>query len=392
MKQPAQIRNPRSAVLNHAAPIIAMTANAVRGDREKCLQAGMNDYMAKPASLQTLADVLEKWLPNERDAGDRTQDARQPESVEKASCATPPVWDKAGMLKRIMDNEKLAGRLVEIFLSDIPQRIQSLEQALETSDVTGVVRQAHTIKGSSANVGGEALRALALEMEKAAKGGDLNAVRTRMNDLRVEFHRLQQAMEEGVAPRGFPALRHGLHDRAQIQPPLFQWSPVGDIDHVRHLLDREGGQLAFGQTHEHARRRTALQLRGEKVNAMGRQPGGQNAVERRGVAALLNMAQHRLAHIEQDRGLLPRTAAHMKIGGVLRVGAFVANGQIEPPPAGKLSTMRSTSACKSLRVTPSSADRCVRRRPPDRSSAPDSRSSGPSPRPRNSAAPPSPIA
>lgn len=191
-----QIRNPRSAVLNHAAPIIAMTANAVRGDREKCLQAGMNDYMAKPASLQTLADVLEKWLPNERDAGDRTQDARQPESVEKASCATPPVWDKAGMLKRIMDNEKLAGRLVEIFLSDIPQRIQSLEQALETSDVTGVVRQAHTIKGSSANVGGEALRALALEMEKAAKGGDLNAVRTRMNDLRVEFHRLQQAMEE----------------------------------------------------------------------------------------------------------------------------------------------------------------------------------------------------
>jgi CheY-like chemotaxis protein/HPt (histidine-containing phosphotransfer) domain-containing protein len=191
-----QIRNPRSAVPNHAAPIIAMTANAVRGDREKCLQAGMNDYMAKPASLQTLADVLEKWLPNERDAGDRAQDARQPESVEKASCATPPVWDKAGMLKRIMDNEKLAGRLVEIFLSDIPQRIQALEQALETSDVTGVVRQAHTIKGSSANVGGEALRALALEMEKTAKGGDLNAVRTRMNDLRVEFHRLQQAMEE----------------------------------------------------------------------------------------------------------------------------------------------------------------------------------------------------
>jgi CheY-like chemotaxis protein len=60
-----QIRNPLSAVINHQIPIIAMTANAMQGDREKCLQAGMDDYVAKPVTPQSLAEVLRKWLPKE---------------------------------------------------------------------------------------------------------------------------------------------------------------------------------------------------------------------------------------------------------------------------------------------------------------------------------------
>ena len=59
-----QIRNPHSAVLNHQIPIIAMTANAMHGDREKCIDVGMNDYVSKPIDPHTLVDVLDKWLPN----------------------------------------------------------------------------------------------------------------------------------------------------------------------------------------------------------------------------------------------------------------------------------------------------------------------------------------
>jgi CheY-like chemotaxis protein len=56
-----EIRNPASRVLNHQIPIIAMTANAMRGDREACIKAGMDDYLAKPFQPQELKDILEKW-------------------------------------------------------------------------------------------------------------------------------------------------------------------------------------------------------------------------------------------------------------------------------------------------------------------------------------------
>jgi PAS domain S-box-containing protein len=176
-----RIREARSAVPNHGIPIIAMTAHAMRGDLERCLAAGMDDYVSKPVAPQALADVLEKWLPKEQGES----------GIARHSSA---VFDREALLERLMGDEDLAGTIADGFLRDIPRQIQALKDFLDAGNAPGAERQVHTIKGASASVGGEALRAVAHEMEMAGRAGDLAAVKARMADLEAQFDRLKEAI------------------------------------------------------------------------------------------------------------------------------------------------------------------------------------------------------
>jgi CheY-like chemotaxis protein/HPt (histidine-containing phosphotransfer) domain-containing protein len=188
------IRNPQSAVQDHNIPIIAMTANAMQGDREICLKAGMSDYVSKPVSPQALAETLEKWLPDETEATSTPAVTPARYSAVSVQKVKPPVFDRAGMLARLMDDEDLAQTVAEGFLGDIPLQIAALKGYLETGDASAAERQAHTIKGASANVGGEALRAVAFDMEIAAKADNLDVVKVHMVELEAQFELLKQAM------------------------------------------------------------------------------------------------------------------------------------------------------------------------------------------------------
>jgi len=95
-----------------------------------------------------------------------------------------------------MDDENLARTVVEGFLEDIPKQIEALKSCLEAGDAPRAERQAHSIKGASANVGGTALRNLAFEMEKAGKTADLKAVAVRLPELEMQFARLKESMSE----------------------------------------------------------------------------------------------------------------------------------------------------------------------------------------------------
>jgi HPt (histidine-containing phosphotransfer) domain-containing protein len=84
----------------------------------------------------------------------------------------------------------------ESFLADVPRQIQALKDLVESRDDAGSARQAHAIRGASANVGGESLQKLAAEMEKAADAGDWRSVIARMDELELRFSLLKNAIEE----------------------------------------------------------------------------------------------------------------------------------------------------------------------------------------------------
>ena len=200
-----QIRDPKSAVtLNHRVPIVAMTAHAMQGDREMCLEAGMNDYVAKPVNSQELFEALNKLLPPETlSDGARNGDGDMGNRAggDSATTAEPcprPIFDRAGMLERLMDDKELMQIVANAFLTDIPRQIATLRGCLDSGDVRGSERQAHSIKGAAANVGGERLREAALDLEKAAGSGNLSKASGGMAGLEEEFDRLRRAMIQAL--------------------------------------------------------------------------------------------------------------------------------------------------------------------------------------------------
>ncbi|MBN2875278.1 MAG: response regulator, partial [Spirochaetales bacterium] len=193
-----RIRDPSSRVLNHDVPVVAMTAHAMQGDKDRCIAAGMNDYVSKPVSPHDLAAALDAWLPRAAGAAQPavgrapvTADAAAP--VHAAADASP-VFDRAGFLDRLMGDEELMRDICAAFIEDSPSQLANLEAALESGDVATAERAAHSIKGAAANVGGERVRALAYQIEKDAHIGALDAARSRLAGLGAGLKELQDEM------------------------------------------------------------------------------------------------------------------------------------------------------------------------------------------------------
>jgi PAS domain S-box-containing protein len=188
-----QIRDQRSAVLNHEIPIIAMTANVMQRDRERCLGAGMNDFVTKPVSITTLREALGKWLPIPASPMPVTTGQLVPNG---AAASVAPIFDRAGVLERVAGDHEIAQIAFDMFLDDTPRQIQVLKDLVSSGDAPGSARQAHSIRGACANVGGERLRHVATEMEMAADSRDLVPVSNLMPLLDAEFLFLRDAIRK----------------------------------------------------------------------------------------------------------------------------------------------------------------------------------------------------
>jgi PAS domain S-box-containing protein len=161
------IRDPSSRVLDHDVPIIAMTAHALPGDKQKCLRAGMNDYISKPLSPRSLSLVLGKWLPIQDDESEIP-----PQEPSKKEDKSPLVWDKETMLDRLLNDEQLADEILAGFAEDIPLRIAALKRGLEDNDLATAALHAHSMRGAAANLGAGILQDAARDMERCCIEND----------------------------------------------------------------------------------------------------------------------------------------------------------------------------------------------------------------------------
>jgi two-component system, sensor histidine kinase and response regulator len=161
-------------------PIIAMTANAMQGDRERCLDAGMDGYVSKPVKPETLFGEIQRVISQD---GPRETAPSSPADGSNAE----PIFDRADALSRIAEDEELLVTLIEMFRNDAPAYLTEIESALNDGDQSRLVRGAHTLKGVLATFSARRAEVLARTMEDQAKAGDIGACGAQLPTLKREL-------------------------------------------------------------------------------------------------------------------------------------------------------------------------------------------------------------
>jgi Amt family ammonium transporter len=196
-------------------PIIALTANAIKGDRELCLAAGMDAYVTKPIEPMELFKAIGEALgPNRRvrgagiaaaaqTAGRQTPDVQTPilqtpsaqtlagqTSAQPAAEQSPPI-DFESLSKRCLGNRALAVKALEKFVGSLDTYVEDLSSKLRNPDLSGAAA-AHKLKGAAANLSAEQVRRLAADMETLIKGRSIDQAEISFNQLRTELDRLRE--------------------------------------------------------------------------------------------------------------------------------------------------------------------------------------------------------
>jgi CheY-like chemotaxis protein/HPt (histidine-containing phosphotransfer) domain-containing protein len=182
----AEIRR-REETSGRRTPIIAMTANAMQGDREKAIEAGMDDYLPKPVTRDGLEAVLRRWISGESGTG--TPEGEADAAVER------------GVLEGLRDlgGDEMLSRLVRMFLDDAASNLSVMRRAVDEGDAAAVKRVAHNLKGSSSNMGAARMAGICSRVQEVGASGDLSSAPPLLVRLATELERVRAALEDELA-------------------------------------------------------------------------------------------------------------------------------------------------------------------------------------------------
>ncbi|MBU1565195.1 MAG: response regulator [Proteobacteria bacterium] len=185
-----RIRSGEAQVLDPDIPIIALTAHAMKGDKEKYLACGMNGYISKPIDPMLLAATLEQLLPPVKNGPLGPQETSEQEPLTDGF--KQPHVDYPAFVARLLGDTALAAKIFAMFLKDLPEQMEILKGAVDKKDFSAIENQAHKIKGSTGNICAHHLNRAMRQLETAAKAHNHDEVQMLLQEAQKFQIMLQQ--------------------------------------------------------------------------------------------------------------------------------------------------------------------------------------------------------